>query len=65
MSSFVNWSSGILELVLYESNGNMLEFFIGVKIGTKTFLKRFAFSQKPKVNLPLTNKDGIAGIFLL
>lgn len=52
-------------MVLYESNGNMLEFFIGVKIGTKTFLKRFAFSQKPKVNLPLTNKDGIAGIFLL
>ena len=31
----------------------------------KKLIKIFAFSQKSETNLPLTNKSGIGGIFLL
>ena len=63
MSSSVISNNIILALVLYKNNGNKLEFFIGVHIDAKRLLKRFAFSQKPETDLPLTNKGGIAGIF--
>ena len=65
MSSSVKSNDVILALVLYENKGNTLEFFIGVHIDAKKLLKRFAFSQKSEINLPLTNKGGIAGIFFL
>ena len=55
----------MLALVLYENNGNTLEFFICVHIDTKRLLKILAFSQKSETNLPLTNKTGIAGIFFI
>ena len=63
MSSSVTSNDVILALVLYENNGNKLEFFIGVHIDAKKLLKRFAFSQKSETNLPLTNKGGIAEFF--
>ena len=50
-------------MLLYENTGNTLEFFIGVHIDAKKLLKRFTFSQKSEINLPLTNKGGTAGIF--
>ena len=65
MSSSVKSNNVILALVLYENNSNTLEFFIGVHINAKKFLKRFSFSQKSEANLPLTNKGGIAGILFL
>ena len=40
-----------------------LSFFIAVHIDAKKLLKRFGFSQNSDINLPLTNKDVIAGIF--
>ena len=46
MSSSVISNDVILALVLYENNGNTLEFFIGVHIDAKNLLERFAFSQK-------------------
>ena len=64
MSSSVK-SNFMLALVLYENNGNTLEFFICVHIDTKRLLKILAFSQKSETNLPLTNKAGIAGIFFI
>ena len=65
MSSSIKPNDVILALVLYENNGNTLEFFIGVHIDTKKLLRRFAFSQISEINLPLTNKGGIAGVLLL
>ena len=61
ISSSVKWNDVILTLVLYENNGNMLEFFIAVVIDAKKLLKRFV-KNKNQANLPLTNKGGIAGI---
>ena len=63
MSSFVKSNDVILALVLRENNGNTLQFLIGVHIDAKKLLKRFPFSQKSETNLPLTDKDGITGIF--
>ena len=65
MSSSIKSNDVILALVLYENNGNTLEFSIGVHIDTKKLLRRFAFSQISETNLPLTNKGGIAGVLLL
>ena len=65
MSYSVKSNDVILALVLYENNGNTLEFVIGVHIDAKSLLKRFAFSQKSETNLPLTNKGGITGFFFL
>ena len=50
ISSSAKWNNVILALVLYENNGNTLEFFIGVNIDTKKLLKRFAFVQKSETN---------------
>ena len=63
MFSSVKWNDLILALVLYENNGDMLQFFIGVHIDPKKLLKRFAISIKSETNLPLTNKGGTAGSF--
>ena len=63
MSSSVKLNDVVLALVLYESNGDRLEFFIGVRFDSKKLLKRFDFSQKSDTNLTLINKGGIAGIF--
>ena len=52
-------------MVLYVNNGNTLQFFNGVHIDEKELLKIFAFSQKSETHLPLTNKSGIGGTFLL
>ena len=65
ISLFVTRKEFILVLVLYKRGGNTLLFFIGVHIETKKLLKRYAFLQWSEIKLPLTNKDGIAGIFLL
>ena len=63
MSSSVKLNDLVLVLVLYESNGDRLEFFISVRFDSKKLLKRFDFSQKSDTNLTLINKGGIAGIF--
>ena len=65
MSSYLKSNDVIPALALYESNGNRLEFFIGVHVDSKKLLKRFTFLQKSETNLTLTNKDGVAGIFFL
>ena len=65
ISLFVTRKEFILVLVLYKRGGNTLLFFIAVHIETKKLLKRFAFLQWSEIKLPLTNKGGIAGIFLL
>ena len=48
VSSSVISNDVILALVLYENNGNTLEFFISVHIDAKKLLKRFAFSQNQR-----------------
>ena len=40
-----------------------LSFLLVYILMQKKLLKRFAFSQKSKTNLPLTNKVGVAGNF--
>ena len=65
MSSYLKSNDVIPALALYESNGNRLEFFIGVHVDSKKLLKRFTFLQKSETNLTLTKKDGVAGIFFL
>ena len=63
MSFSVKLNDVVLVLVLYESNGDRLEFFIGVRFDSKKLLKRFDFSQKSDTNLTLINKGGIVLAF--
>ena len=44
---------------------SILSLFTGIHIGEKKSLKRLAFTQKSEINLLLTSKRGINGIFLL
>ena len=55
----------ILTLVLHANCGSILPLFIGVHIDAKKSLKRLAFTGKSEINLLLTGKRGIDGIFLL
>ena len=55
----------ILTLVLYADYFSVLPLFIGVHIDVKKSLKRLAFTRKSEINLLLTSKGGIDGIFLL
>ena len=53
----------MLVFVLYEKDGKVLAFFIGVHIDANNLLKMFDFSQKSEANFPSTSNGGIAGIF--
>ena len=51
--------------VLYANCGSILLLFIGVHIDAKKSLKRLAFTRRSEINLLLTSKRRIDGIFLL
>ena len=53
----------ILTLVLYANGGIVRPLFIGVHLEAKKSLNRLALVRKSEINLPFTNKGGIAGIF--
>ena len=52
-------------MVLHVNCGSVLPLFIGVDIDAKKIIKEISFYTNSEINLLLTSKEGIDGIFLL
>ena len=62
------WLTGkelILTFILYANWSSVFPLFICAHIDAKKSLERLAFTQKSEIDLLLTSKGGIDGIFLL